>query len=578
MNYKLINPTNSSYTATEQILINRGIAIGDIDHYLNTTDEDLIDGKLLDNMGDGIKLLIKHLMGGSKILLQVDPDVDGYTSSALLYNYLFAIAPSKIHNVYFRIQEGKEHGIILDSIIGQGYGLVIAPDASSNQYAEHTALKEAGIDMLVIDHHECEGYSKSAVVINNQLSDRYANKNLSGVGMVYKFCKVIDELTGQNFVDDYLDLVALGLVADMMDLKSFETRHLIGKGLANIRNPFFKSLVTRQAYSLGGALTPIGVAFYIAPLINATIRVGTQEEKTIMFKSFLENSAYAMVPSTKRGHKGEEETLVEQSVRNSTNIKSRQKRMREEGVNQIEALIQENRLNDNQIMLIETTDMLDKNLTGLVANQLMSKYQKPVLLLRNTQHGLLQGSGRGYDKSEFSNFKDFLKGSEMFEYAEGHQSAFGAGIKTTKVEDFVSYSNKELANYDFSVNYDVDYIYNANDIKLQDIMDIATLKPLWGKGVDEAYVAIVGLKVTSDNIQLLSRDRNPTLKISLMNGRLSLIKFGSSLEEFEKLAVETGYVEIEVCGKCSINEWNGNISPQIMIDKYEIVAKADYYF
>jgi single-stranded-DNA-specific exonuclease len=577
MKYKLIAERNQNLTASQQVLVNRGIPFASIDQYLRTTDEVLIDGKLLDNMAMGIQLLVKHIMGDSKILIQVDSDADGYTSAAVLYNYLYKMAPSKVGNISFRIHNGKEHGIILEETLNRGYNLVIIPDAGSNQYAEHKALKEAGIDVLVLDHHDCEHYSEDAVVINNQLSERYENKAISGVGVVYKFCKVIDELTKQNIADNYLDLVALGMVADMMDMRSIETKHLVGKGLANIQNPFFKGLVERQAFSLGATITPIGVAFYIAPLINATIRVGTQEEKMVMFKSMLENTAYAMIPSTKRGCKGQLETLVEQATRNSINIKSRQKRMTDEGVEKIEAIIARDNLTENQIIVVETSTLLDSRLTGLVANKLMAKYQKPVLLLRRGENGMMQGSGRGYDKSEFNNFKEFLGESDLFEYAEGHQSAFGAGIKEENIDEFMAYSNEMLSEYDFDASYKVDFILDANDIKLQDILDVANMKPLWGKGMDEAYVIVKGIRLTKDKVQLLSRDRNPTLKITL-GGGLSLIKFGSNLAEFEKLCPESGYVEIDVCGKCSINEWNGNISPQILVEKYEVVNVATYYF
>ena len=103
--------------------------------------------------------------------------------------------------------------------------------------------------------------------------------------MVYKFCSFIDELLGVNYANQFLDLVALGMIADMMDLRDYETKHLITLGLENIRNPYFKGMVQKNEYSLKDGITPIGIAFYIAPYVNATIRMGTQEEKMIMFES-----------------------------------------------------------------------------------------------------------------------------------------------------------------------------------------------------------------------------------------------------------------------------------------------------
>ena len=381
--------------------------------------------------------------------------------------------------------------------------------------------------------------------------------------------------------DSILDLVALGMIADMMDLRSIETKHLIGKGLANIQNPFFKGLVERQSYSLGGTITPIGVAFYIAPLVNATIRVGTQQEKETMFKAMLSHLAYEQIPSTKRGCKGQFETIVEQAVRNATNVRNRQKRTRDAGMMEVEKIIAENNLDENKVILVNTTNILDKNLTGLVANQIMAKYQKPTLLLREvvceeTGNVTLQGSGRGYDKSELSDLKEFLQQSNFFDYTEGHANAFGAGIQKEFADDFIAYANKELANYDFTACYDVDFIYHANDFKPQDILDIASMKPLWGKGLDEAFVVIKGVKVTKTNATLMSRDKNPTLKITLPNGT-SLIKFGSSEEEYNSLLTD-GYVEVDVLGTTTINEWMGNITPQILVKELEVVGQQAYYF
>jgi single-stranded-DNA-specific exonuclease len=102
-------------------------------------------------------------------------------------------------------------------------------------------------------------------------------------------------------------LAALGMIADMVSLKDFETRRLITIGLSNIINPFIKEMVKKNNYSLGGNVTPIGVAFYIAPYVNATIRSGTLEEKNLLFESMLNHKAYEMIDSTKRGCQGQKE-------------------------------------------------------------------------------------------------------------------------------------------------------------------------------------------------------------------------------------------------------------------------------
>lgn len=578
MKYKLIAKPNKNYSPMQQILVNRGIDVKDIEHYLKTSDADILNPDLLDNMTEGVKRLISAIKNREKIFLIVDCDADGFTASAALVNYIYKVFPSAMDLLSIQLHEGKEHGIEekwLEEIIANEYKLVICPDASSNDYKQHKFLKDNGIDVLVLDHHDAEEVSENAIIINNQLSN-YPNKTLSGVGVVYKFCSKIDELMKIKEADTILDLVSLGMIADMMDMRNFETKHLIQKGLTRIENPFFKALVERQAYSIGETVTPIGVAFYIAPLINATIRVGTQNEKEVMFKAMLNHCAYDMIPSTKRGEKGKTEAVVVQAVRNATNVRNRQKKARDNGFEYVEQIIAANNLDKNKIIVVQVSEDLDKNLTGLIANQLMAKYQKPVLLVRETDEGLLQGSARGYDKSELKDLKSFLLESGFMEYAEGHAAAMGVGIYKDKVNALVDYSNTVLANYDFSACYDVDYEYMSNDFKAQDIIDIGSMKSLWGKGVDEAMVVIKGIKITSNNITLMSANKNPTIKITLQNGT-SLIKFGASQAEFESLK-SSGYTEIDVIGTCAINEWQGMITPQILIKDYEVVGKQDYYF
>lgn len=579
MEYQLIVPRiplDCVVTAVEQVLANRGIAPQNVEHYLHTTDQDILDPQIIMNMDEGIKILIKHIAQGDKVLIQIDSDCDGYTSAAHLINYLNCLFPGFVqNNVYYRIHTGKQHGILLDTI-PDDVKLVIAPDSSSNDYEEHKALAERGVDVLVIDHHEADSISEYACIINNQLCD-YPTKSLSGVGMVYKFCSRIDELMNVDYADQFLDLVALGMVADMMDLRDYETRHLITRGLENIRNPYFKGMVDKQAYSLKDGISPIGVAFYIAPYVNATIRMGTQEEKLMLFESMLDYRGYELVPSTKRGCKGQQETRVEQACRNCTNIKNRQTKARDAALETIERIIKEKNLLENKILAIKLdTFAADKNLTGLIANQLMAKYQRPVLLLNKTENGW-EGSGRGYDKSKFDNLREFLNESGLVMYAEGHANAMGVGIADDKFAEFIEYSNQHLADFDFTPCYKVDFIFNGSDFRGSDIVEIAELKSLWGQGVDEPFVAIENINIHSGNVTLMSPDKSPTLKITLPNGT-SLIKFKSSQEEYEKLHSETGCITINVVGKCERNIWNGIVSPQIIVEDYEIVGEQKYYF
>ena len=98
MEYKLISEKNNNLSVIQQVLINRGIALKDIDHYLNTTENDNLDPALIERIKDGVMILIKHINNNDKVLLQVDSDCDGYTSSSLLLNYLYQLFPYYVQN------------------------------------------------------------------------------------------------------------------------------------------------------------------------------------------------------------------------------------------------------------------------------------------------------------------------------------------------------------------------------------------------------------------------------------------------------------------------------------------------
>ncbi len=588
MKYTLLHPVDKNLSTIQQILLNRGIPLSETHHYLNTTDADINEPAAfgVERLKAAAAALIKTISEDKKTLLIVDSDCDGMTSAALLINYLYNLFPSwtKEKLEYF-IHSGKQHGLS-DVEVTSKYALMICPDSSSNDYEYHKAFASINIPIIVLDHHEAEKISEDAIVINNQLSD-YPNKELSGVGVTWQFCRYLDQLLGKDFANKYFDLVALGNMADMMSLRSIETKHLITKGFQteNIKNPFIYTMAAKNAYSLGTKITPMGAAFYIAPFVNSMVRSGIQEEKELLFKSMLEYEAFKMIPSNKRGHRpGEMERLVDQAVRTAVNVKSRQTRAQNDGLDVLEAKIKEEKLLDHKVLLLLLKpNQVDRNIAGLIANKFMAKYQRPCCILTRVEErvdGILttsyQGSARGCDKAGITNFKDICEATGVIMYAEGHQGAFGLGIESYHLKDFIEKTDAALVNMSDEPIYFVDYIFKSVDVNPENILDIASLNELWGKDMDEAFVAIENLKVAPEMITLMSPDKKPTLKITLPN-KVCLIKFGSSQEEYERF-LSVGYIELNIVGKCSANEWNGWVTPQILIEDYNIVGSSRFNF
>lgn len=591
MDYSYLTQTPNLFESPiEQIFYNRGIQPDDIQHYLHTTKEDILDPLLLENMDTGAKMLLKHLALGSKIFIQIDSDADGYTSAAALINYINMRFPGTAQaNISYTIHTGKQHGINLE-VIPKDTKLLIIPDAGSNDFEQQLALWKNNTDVLILDHHESDiPICEFACRINNQTCD-YPNKTLSGVGVVYKFCQYVDSLIddGQNCADNILDLVSIGMIADMMQLTEYETRELILEGFNNLRNPFIKAFVDKQSYSLRGELTPFGVSFYIAPYINAVIRLGTFEEKLLLFESMLDFKAYEQISSTKRGCKGWFETRVEQACRNCTNVKSRQTRARDTSLEIIRKKIQDENLLNLPILIIQLAEPVEENLTGLIANQIANEYQRPTLILNshieydNTTGEITcfewRGSGRNTQFSKLDNFREFLVESNFVKLAQGHASAFGCIIDDNCITQLKDYITNKLKDFDFNASYKVDFIWNYGDLDrhIQDILDIGFLHSIWGQGIPEPQIAIENIQIHSKDLKLMSPDKSPTIKIQLDNN-LSLIKFKASQEEFESLKAD-GITIINIVGTCNLNEWGGNISPQILIEDYEIINKTNYIF
>ena len=601
MRYRLIEEMNPNYNAVQQILTNRGINFSEIHHYLNTTDADINNAEMLGPqlLKDAAAALIKTIQNEEECVVIVDCDCDGYTSAAIIINYLYDLFPSWVENhLHYYLHEDKTHGLsdCCDYIKLKDAKLIIAPDSSSNDYEYHAQLKSEGRTIIILDHHEAEHMPENAICLNNQLS-AYPNKFFSGAGIVWQFCRYLDKLLNKNLADEYIDLAALGNCGDMMSLRSIETKHVITKGFKNdnIKNPFIYGMAEKNSYSLGNKITPIGAAFYIVPFVNSMVRSGTLEEKELLFQSMLKYEAFKEILSNKRGHKlGETERLVDQALRTATNVKSRQTREQDKSLEIIEQKISsENLMQHKILMFLLEPGQIDTNIAGLIANKIMAKYQRPVLMLTKTKvenpnirltsypsqpyyDTYYRGSARGYSKSGIENFKDICEATGLTEYAQGHQNAFGISIKEEYINEFLRKTDIALANMESEPLYYVDYIFKGVDVVPDAIFEIADLNDIWGQDMDESLIAIENLKVTKDTLKLMSPDKKPTLKITLPN-KINLIKFGSSQEEYEKLLTD-GYIALNIVGKCNANEWNGFITPQIFIEDYEIIGQSKYNF
>ena len=583
MKYNLINENFvSDYAAN--LLRSRGVA--DLEQYKTPSREFLSSPNNLKNIAAAAGLYIRVVTQGGRVLIVVDSDNDGYTSAAIIYQYTKRVNPNI--QIDYWLHDGKQHGLSdhIDKLMDADcqYDLIILPDSSSNDAKYHDMLDEIHIPCLILDHHLTdEKLSYNAIVVNNQLSPNYENKELTGAGVVYQFCRYVDSLYNRNWADDYLDLAAWGIIGDMGSVLDMENRYIIYTGLSkeHIKNDFLKCLLNKQAYSITGKaagtvtwddivakVNPISIAFYIVPLVNAMIRVGTMPEKERLFMAFIDGSQ--MVPCNKRGAKGTMERVDIESTRECTNAKAKQDKTKLEVVERLEAKIFKHDLLENKILFVrlEDTDRFPSELNGLIAMQLAAKYKKPTIVARLNDQGFDRGSARGMNQSELRDFREFLLGSGMFEYAQGHANAFGISIPDDKLRDFHQYANEALKDIDFGENvYDVNFVRGADSKDLSDlVIDLASQNGIWGQSNPEPVVCVEDIIINPREVRVMGSNQD-TLKIEY-NG-MSYLKFRAK-ELIEHISKFPDKMKITVIGRCNLNEWGGRKTPQIFIDDCEI--------
>ena len=601
MQIQLISEPNENLSPLKQVLLNRGIEKEVLPSYINHKDEDINSPLAFgeDLMRAGARLLANCIQTNGIVYVIVDPDVDGMTSSAILINYLYKVFPAFVeNNLVHLFHEGKSHGIdeFIDDLLKMDFKLLICPDSASNDLDSIEKLHEQNKDVLILDHHEAEELSPYAITINSQYN--YPNPTLSGAGVVYQFCKYLDKILNVSYADEFLDLVAVGLQSDMMDLRNLETKELIFKGFQKdkITNPLIYGLSKKNEFALHKAdyipsenndleITPIGCSFFITPLLNAICRSGTQAEKELIFESMLTHLAFEQILSTKKGHKlGEKERKVDQALRVCTNVKNRQTKFEENAIQILEQKIEKENLLEHKVLLF----LLDKNtdipaeVRGLIANKFMAKYQRPCAVLsyvpalpwEEQAEDVYAGSMRGYERTGIKNFKDICAGARGTIYAMGHQSAAGLAIAADKIEEFLADTDAALESVSAEPIYYVDYLFNGYDVDEDILIQLADVNDYIGTGIERPYVAVKNLKVYGNMLTMM---KSNTLKISLPNG-VSIIKFGCEEEEFNNLYSENGCVEINLVAKPNKNVWNYNISGQLLIEDYEIIGGCAYVF
>lgn len=582
MKYKLYeNATNNLYgNIVQDVLRNRGIA--NPQEYLDIENFEPQDFSCLNNIQEAGLLFKHHFDKKNKIAILVDDDADGFCSASMMYSYIQSLSGfehgSEYPVEYILHKRAKAHGLTEDVEIPEDINLLIIPDAGTNDTKQCKELMKKNIDVLILDHHEKEKDNPFAVVVNNQISKFYHNKDFCGAGIVYRFLEGLDDLYWYEMADDYIDLCAIANISDNMDMRSMETKYYVNQGLKCISNQFIFALLKAQEFSTKGIINIHNISWYITPVINGCIRYGSFEEKDLMFRAFIHQYEEFEYKKPARGGNPSQiviEDIYTRAARLAKNAKSRQDKRRDAA----EKLIAENHMivPTDKVALIDVTNIIDSSLTGVVAIKIAEKYGRPCILVKEyfneeTQSYVYKGSARNIDNSPIESFKDVINDTSSFTLAQGHANAFGVELPKNALFEAYNELNEKLKNVEFDASYKVDYILNFDDGELSTIVPMCQMTNLIGQGIEDVRIAIENIPLTVDDMQLMGKN-DDTIKIQLNGIELVMFKCkpDNPLIKFYYEWEKKYEVICNIVGRPCFNDYGGNRHIQVVIDDIEVL-------
>ena len=498
--------------------------ISDVDAYLNPDSIEYQSPDMYDSMIIAADMFYMNL---GRVGIVIDSDQDGACSAAIMYLLCKEIHP-EVEPVIFT-HTGKQHGCtdLLSDILAANLNVLIIPDAGSNENDACRELYEHGINTLVLDHHIIEYDNRYATVVNPYKPNMYRgngiNTDISGTGVVEKFAQAVGS------TQSFKDLVAISLISDICSLRSPENRKYVYDGLTNPTNPFIKYCLE---HCCNRGVNPEGVAFGIAPLANALARSDDQSTKRLFFDALI----------------GKIEP--EAAVKAMKAVKSKQDYQVKKVVDKLS-----DGLDTSHKVIIGFGEPENKSYLGLVANKFCGKYNKPTFLLRELNSTTWSGSMRSpIDLLEIINKSGLAK-------CQGHDAAAGITVKKSNLKRFARF----LDGLDLDVEPDIEVAaqIEPNNITRNLANVCVENNILWAKDVNKP---LFHCTLTSPQIYVY-RNRSTTVK--LVQDGIEFIKFFVSNEEVSQFESAQGKA-IEVVVSLELNEYNGQIKSQAIIERYEI--------
>lgn len=534
------------------LLVNRNITDpSGADAFLNPSYSHLADPYLLPDADAAVRRIHLALRREELIGIHGDYDSDGVTAAALLERLLHKMGARTTVYVPHRERDGYDlRSKFVDRAIAEGVKLIITADCGIQRFEEVVRAKEAGIDVIITDHHLPSDTLPDAVAVVNPMrkDSKYPFAHLAGVGVVYRLGEALVKFTGKS-VDSYrrayADLVAIGTITDIMPLLG-ENRVFVKYGLRQIqasKKPGIRALLDTSGIG-NNPITTHHVGFQIGPRINA---VGRMDDANIALSLLTTH-----------------ETTVACELAETLEHANNSRKEEERKILQ-EALIQAGKSEgDDLFCLVLAGENWHPGVVGLVANKIVDMFNRPSILVSiDMETGLAKGSARSI--KAFNIFDAILecnqrmgRGGQTLKEFGGHSHAAGLSLHSRYLKEFSDMMDRiakeRLKREDFIPVLQVDAVVDLAKMTSDVMHDIAMTAP-WGHANEEPVFVSTGLRV--ERTEKFGKEMNHAkFLFSTQDGvKLEGIMWRANRLPWTPMPGS----EVAICYKPEINTYNNHI-------------------
>ncbi len=526
------------------LLLNRGInSPGIAQAYLKKSLENVHNPFLLNDMDTAVDRIIQAIQQKAKITIYGDYDVDGITSTAMLFKFLRSLDAEADYFIPDRKDGYGLNVISVNRIARGGTKLMITVDCGITSVGEVEFAKTQKMDVIITDHHTCkEELPRALAVITPKRPDStYPFDSLAGVGVAFKLVLALAMRMGMSTKEvfmQYVDLAALGTIADVVPLED-ENRIIVDKGikaLAEAKNIGIRALIAAAGME-GKTPDSTSVAFFLAPRLNAAGRL-----------------AHAKIAVELLIEEDYQKALETAGMLNETNTK----RQAIERAIYEEALEQALSFEEEQMVYVLHHQGWHCGVIGIAASKICERFYRPCILIA-CEDGKGKGSGRSIE--ELNLFDALSDSEELLALFGGHAQAAGLSITEDNIEAFRikinEYAKKLLSGKQLSPKLQIDCRISPENITMGSAKMLARLEP-FGQCNENPVFSASGMTVLSAT--RMGAD-GKHLRLWLKSGSMNFNAVGFNMGDFP---VREGEV-IDIAFNLNINVYQGNENLQLLL-------------